>query len=575
MPLTDLFNAPIPEGLQNLAGNFQKSFPNSYDFAKTFVQTSKSSAGGGNGVTSLDDPTYLGFNLRFIINSPLFEGAIEGNPAIPANPIDSFQALSNTSNGVASTPAAQSAVGYLNKIGETTRATYLTAFCQGIKEIEYKRPYYFQTIEGLGEAYNKTVNMTPYGGSAEGEGITVGLLEAVDLKMSALFNLYKAACYDVKYRRHVLPKNLMYFDVEVDVLEIRKFRSIKSALNSFITKIAKNPNDPADDLNRFVNENASRLTFKFTDCVWDVSASGAVFANVTNVQGQETMAASSMKWSFGNVVIASQFAGYDSSLSDTANLQPKTFKDLAKAVGTKLLDKVKQGAENFVQRKGLSFIQGLKFGNVYGLGNSIINNIKNPQGLLSALQGALVQEATTPGFVNSIGANIYEGEIAAGGSTQTLESRRILPEGDEADPLQTSNIFGTQPSGPALQSSNLFEGDIPPGGSTQEIQSSNLFEGDIAAGGSTQEIQSSNLFEGDIPPGGSTQEIQSSNLFEGDIPPDRSIQERERITNLFEGDIPADRSTQERERIDNLFEGDIPPDRSIQERERIDNLFED
>ena len=475
MPITDLFNQEIPEGLRNLAGNFQKSFPNSYDFAKTFVQTSKSAAGGGNGVTGLDDPTYLGFDIRFNIKSPLFEGALEGNPGIPANPADGLQALSNKSDGVASTPAGPSAVGYLNKIGETTRATYLKAFCQGLREIQQKRPYYFQTIEGLTEAYSKTVNMTPFGGSADGEGITVGLLEAIDLKMSALFNLYKAACYDVKYRRHVLPKNLMYFDVEVDVIEIRKFRSIKSALNTFINS-KLNPNDPNNDLNQFVNENASRLTFKFTECVWDVSASGVVFSNVTNAQGAGTMAASSMKWSYGNVVIASQFAGYDSSLQDTANLQPKTFGDLAKAAGSKLLDKARQGAENFVQRKGLSFIQGLKFGNVYGLRNQIINTIKNPQGLLSSLQGALVQEETTPGFVDPIGANIFEGEVVAGGSTQTLESRRILPDGGEAEALETSNIFGTQPSGPALERSNLFEGDIPPGGSTQEIESSNIFE---------------------------------------------------------------------------------------------------
>ena len=106
----------------------------------------------------------------------------------------------------------------------------------------------------------------------------------------------------------------------------------------------------------------------------------------------------------------------------------------------------------------------------------MINTIKNPQGLLSSLQGALVQEETTLGFVDPIGANIFEGEVVAGGSTQTLESRRILPDGGEAEALETSNIFGTQPSGPALERSNLFEGDIPPGGSTQEIESSNIFE---------------------------------------------------------------------------------------------------
>ena len=193
MPITDLANQQIPEELADLAANFNKSFPNSYDFAKTFVQTPSSAVGGGNGVTSLDDPTYLGFNIRFDIKSPLFEGALEGSPSIPPgeNPDELNQ---GGAHELGSHPAGESAVGYLNKVGETTRATYLKAFCQGLREIQTTRPYYFQTIEGLQEAFNKTVSMTPYGGAADGEGITVGLLEAIDLKMSALFNLYKAAC---------------------------------------------------------------------------------------------------------------------------------------------------------------------------------------------------------------------------------------------------------------------------------------------------------------------------------------------------------------------------------------------
>jgi len=475
MPLSELFNSAPSEEVTSLLGNLQKSFPSArsygYDMAKTFVQTSSSSAGGGNGVTSLDDPTYLGFNIYFDRMSPLFEGALEGSPAIPAND-DPFALSGGGAGELGSHPSGESAVGYLNNLGEVTRATYLKAFCQGLKEIESKRAYYFQTIEGLQEAFNKTVNMTPFGGSADGEGITVGLLEAIDLKMSALFNLYKSACYDVKYRRNLIPINLMYFTVRVEVVEVRRFKQVRNFIN------ALNPLSPDPELSKFVNENFSKITFKFDECTWDAGASGQVFANVTNIQGDPgNIATSSMKWSYGRVEIESQFAGYDSALVDSAPKQPKTYKDLAKGAGKKLLDKAIQGAENLVQRKALSFVQGLKFGNVYGLGNQIINTIKNPQGLLSTLQGALVQEETTPGFTNQIGTNIYEGEIAPGGSTQTLEVNRILPEGGDRPPLTQTNVFTSAPSGPPpLEPSNLFEGDIPPGGSTQSIESSNIFE---------------------------------------------------------------------------------------------------
>ncbi len=471
MPISELFKEAPSEELTGLLGNLQKSFPNSYDFAKTFVQTSSSAAGGGNGVTSLDDPTYLGFNILFDTSSPLFNGADKGNPAIPIGN-DPFQ-QSGDAGEQSSQPHGESAVGYLNKRGEVTRATYLKAFVQGLREIQTTRPYYFQTIEGLQEAFNKTVNMTPYGGSDEGEGITVGLLEAIDLKMSALFNLYKSACYDVKYRRNIIPVNLMYFTVRVEVVEIRKFKQVRNFIN------ALNPLSPEPELSKFVNENISKITLKFDECLWDPSASGQVFANVTNIQGDPgNIATSSMKWSYGRVEIQSQFAGYDSALIDSANTQPKTYGDLAKAAGKKLLDKTIQGAENFVQSKALSFVQGLKFGNVFGLRNEILNTIKNPQGLLSTLQGALVQEETTPGFTDRIGTNIFDGEIAPGGSTQTLETSNIMPgPGGDRPPITQTNIFGTAPSGPApLEPSNIFEGDIPPGGSTQSIESSNILE---------------------------------------------------------------------------------------------------
>jgi len=449
-----IWNQEPPEALANLVGNFQKSFPNSYDYAKTFVQTASSAAGGGNGVTSLDDPTYLGFNIRFDIMSPLFAGALEGNPAIPLSQ-DPTSFTGGGADELGSHPSGESAVGYLNKVGETNRATYLTAFAQGLREIQQTRPYYFQTIEGLQEAWNKTVTMTPYNGSGDGEGITVGLLEAIDLKMSALFSLYKAACYDVKYRRTILPINLMYFNCYVDVVEIRKFRSTGNLIRNFIN--SQNPNSPENELNKFVNENASMMTFKFEECLWDLNATGQVFANVAN-DGSNSLTTSSMKWQYGKVEIESQFAGYDSALKDTANLKPKTYGDLAKAAGKKFLDKQLTGATNLIQRKAAAFAQGLKFGNAFGLRNDIINAVQNPQGLLSTLQGAAAQELTTPGFDPSI-AKVSENIFGEGPPEESsLQSSNLFPEEPAEKEFNSSNAFGPAPSGPPpLESQNLFE----------------------------------------------------------------------------------------------------------------------
>lgn len=484
MPLVDLANPLDSGGLTQLADPFGDAFgpgdqfPNSYEFGKRFVSTASSVSGGGNGVTSLDDPTYLGFHIRFDGMSPLFNGAEIGSTEPPVEQVPSEADLSPQESGFingnpadttnpnsSSHTSGESAVGYLEKVGEANRANYLRAFVQGIRLIERTRPYYFQTIEGLSEAWNKTVNMVdPYGGSAEGEGITIGLLEAIDLKMSALFSLYKLACYDARYKRTVLPTNLMYFNVYVDVFEIRKFKTVRNWL------AAGNLSDTSPDTINFVNENTSNITFSFEECKWDPTQTGVIFGNVTNAGGN-AMAVSSMKWSYGRVLMNSQFSGYNSALKDAAQQKPESptlknavknfqkdqlanaaqqkpgspaLKNAIKNFAKDQLANAAEGAVNNFQRGLSSRFQSVALGNVFGLRNQIFNAIQNPQAVLSAALGALVQTDQIGGDLarlNRLGDNINAGQIPS-----------------DPTPLSSNNIFGPGPSGPApLESNNVFE----------------------------------------------------------------------------------------------------------------------
>lgn len=470
MPLSELYNAIDPQGTVLNAQVFGRGFypgedpfegsrgqfPDAYRFGKTFVSPAYAVQGGGNGVTSVDDPTYLGFSLRFDILSPLFNGAISNIPNNqPADDIESD--IAPISQII---PSGESAVGYLEKIGDPTRANYLRSFIQGIQEVNSVRPYYWQTIEGLSEAWGKSFSMMdPFSGSADGEGITIGCLEALDLKIGALFNLYKAAVYDVKYKRTVLPKNLMYFNVYVDILEIRKFKSIQNVLTR-----ANTNNDPEATL-RLINENTATITFGFEDCIWDLTALGKMFESVTNA-GSNEMTTSSMKWSYSRVEMESQFPGVESSLSDSANLQPKTLggktstnaRSIAKKIfdnasnavqnaGKSTLKNVKKGALNRVERIARSLIQGPLLGNVFGQRNQTLAAIRNPQALINAVAGAAVQSSTLssgspgPGLVRNLGDPIFTNQIP-----QIQEN------------LQSNNIFGDGPSGPPpLKSNNVFE----------------------------------------------------------------------------------------------------------------------
>lgn len=436
------------------------------DFIKTFVTPSSSVSGGGNGVTSLDDPTYLGFSLRFDIASPLFNGATNGTPAKPPSESPLLDAAVDALLGPAPTPSlggevgqtipgGESAIGYLKRVGEETRASYLASFIQGLREVNEYRPYYWQSIEGLSDAWTKSLNMKdPFQGSGDGEGITIGCLEAIDLKISALFNLYKAAVYDVEYRRMVLPQNLMYFKVYVDVYEIRRFK----ATQGWLTKL--NPNAPQNDVDRFLNDNTSRITFVFDECVWVPEATGKIFDTVTNA-GSNEMTATSIKWSYGTMSMISDFAGIDQELSDKAKLQ--TQGGLGAAVRNAAKNQALKAA-NAALNRGVGAVralaQGALLGNAFGLRNQILGALQNPGALTAAVAGAARQIGRALGPTNpsgpSLGDNPLGGGIQPGVSLPT-DNIYLGAITNSDSTLGSSNIFGPGPSGPGpLESNNVF-----------------------------------------------------------------------------------------------------------------------
>ena len=482
MPLIDLANPAGSQALAQLAGPFGSylgsgSFPQSYEFAKRFVNNPTTAYGSGNnGVTSLDDPTYLGFSLMFDITSPLFNGAIGGDAGItppeqsPAGTADGEVAVSgvggtssSSSSAAGDYPSTPSAVAYLAKIGEANRVQYLKAFIQGIQEINQTRPYYFQTIQGLLEAWQKstTFAIDPYTGTTGEEGITIGCLEAIDLKMTALFSLYKMAVYDTRYKRFVVPRNLLKFDVYVYVQEIRKFKTVRNWLG------ALNPSQDSDDTKKLVNENTSQVAFKFTECEWDPAASGNLFEGVTNTGGE--IATTQIKWNYGVMENISQFSGYNDKLDASkipANTDP-SFKDKIKQFGKDQLANAAEGAINAVGRTVSSAIQGFTLGNVFGLRNEILGAISNPQALINAAVGAAIQG--------------NDGGLQTFGNDDAVTKIGDNPLGPANPPTETiskeDNAFDPAiPVGKGLKTSNAFGPSGPPNNSTISGGDENIFD---------------------------------------------------------------------------------------------------
>jgi len=422
---------------------------------KRFINTSKKPISSGNGVTDLDDPTYLGFQLVFDITSPLFNGATNEN--------SSFTNRSDSANS--SVQGSSSAVGYLEKIGEQARAGYLKAFIQGIRQINAKRPYYWQSITGLSEAWTSLASMgpDPYVGSKDGEGITIACLEAVDLKLTGLFSLYKLAVYDSRYKRFILPKNLMYFDVDVKVTEIRQF---KKTLN-YLGLISNNKLGNNDNAANVIGENASFVKFRFTDCMWQAEECGKVFDSISNAGGE--VASTSVKWSYSNIIVDSQFAGYNKELLDSRN-QKSTFGNeivnFAKDQGSQIAQQALQSAAQAAERAVLSEAQGLLFGNIHGgVQNEITNILQNSgaagvNAAIGGLSGSGNQFNTPP---IQLADNILPTPAPLKNSipTDKIQPAANKPtnfDGADTKPFTPTKVFGAGPSGPPpLESRNIHQ----------------------------------------------------------------------------------------------------------------------
>lgn len=151
----------------------------------------------------IQDPTVFGFKLFFHFNnmdSPLLFGINGDIQKCPTN----------------------TAAGFLKSIGDQQRLFYLEKFLYLLSGVNSQTPWYFQNLTGLKEAWAWDINKPFIGADKK---ITIDCLESMDLRVTAMMDLYRKACYDWKHRREVVPKNLRQFKVSVYVYEARVFNN--------------------------------------------------------------------------------------------------------------------------------------------------------------------------------------------------------------------------------------------------------------------------------------------------------------------------------------------------------------
>lgn len=366
------------------------------------------------------DPIYLGFKFFFVFDQP-------------------------GCGLLSSLDKPNTAYRYLINRGYDVKAEYLKQFVELFKKINQQTPWFFQSIEGLDEAWKhlyQEADFKPVLGADR--KITINCLdESVDMRMTALMDLYRKACFDWPNRREIVPMNLRQFKVSVYVYEGRTFNKwgfpfsmsqygeAAEAMVPNILKQGKNEMDkyfgpdPVDNSvigniisgakgegfkgalgglmdkkSDVINDAISRILFNFEYCEFLPDESNGTVASISNKEFG--MKAQKIAFRYRNVSEDNIYRFHHdkkvtdllvNTLDSLALDKPSLLKDVPDAAAPYVNGAIAQGMSR-LQQVLSSTLNNLFLGNVYGF---------NPAGAVSSLVNGGVSGAIS--LVNEIGKN--------------------------------------------------------------------------------------------------------------------------------------------------------------------------
>jgi hypothetical protein len=163
-------------------------------------------------IDPFDEPTYLTFAIDF---------KFEDTPSPNKEDMTNEVLLGNSP--LFNQYGSNSASSFLLSRGYPDQAHGLTQFKQILKYLTLQAPWYFQSIDGLGEMYEQSTDQSA-GYRTKDIKLTVSTLEAIDLRIFELATLYRNAIFDNKFRRERVPDNLRWFSMDIYIAEFRNIR---------------------------------------------------------------------------------------------------------------------------------------------------------------------------------------------------------------------------------------------------------------------------------------------------------------------------------------------------------------
>jgi len=385
-----------------------------------------------NRYLNTQDPTVLGFKLLFNFDqadSGLLWGA-----------------------AVDSAPPTNTALGFLTSIGDGQRAYYLKQFLRILHGINNQTPWFFQNLTGLKDAWKHDLSIPLI---KEDTKLEIECLESIDLRMTALIDLYRKACFDWKYRREVVPKNLRQFSMSVYVYEQRwisnpnaqafadfrddngKFTGLADAAKTFKSKAAtfaadltgmneilNDPPNPNVNIVEGVPMSTTRNLFHFDFCEFDPTESAGHLESLSHadpgdgikqkltIKYQAVEEVNMYEWWDKNPVADSWIPALDEAALDALDggVTGQIKFNVAQAIANpkdflgNLAEQGLKQVESFANSK----IAALALGNIYGLSLSTLGGPGGVAAIGSAIKQAGRSILNTPGHMAQAGGNVYE-----------------------------------------------------------------------------------------------------------------------------------------------------------------------
>ncbi len=176
-----------------------------------FIQTTRNANNFRKGflIDPFDEPTFLTFSIDFNLDTEPKNVGYEDSK-LWESPL--FNA-----------GRKWGAINFLNSRSYAAQANSLATFREILRYLTFQAPWYFQSISGLNKLRSQARDVTK-GYKTKDIALTIGTLEAVDLRIQELAELYTHSIYDLTYRRERVPDNLRWFSMDIYIAEFRNLR---------------------------------------------------------------------------------------------------------------------------------------------------------------------------------------------------------------------------------------------------------------------------------------------------------------------------------------------------------------